>query len=190
VMPLIPLPALGGWPRFGFSRDGNKLYCFRPSPSVENESRLVVHDLRSGEETMVIDKPGIYACAASPDGKQLLLSLIIGGKSQVLLVMSATGGEARELVRIDGENEIPFWGTASWTQDSRYVVFFKGDKGKEGQWQLWRVAVDGGEPQPLGLNVTGHLVGCLQLNPDGCRIAIDDVSVNLELWVMENFLPK
>jgi hypothetical protein len=33
------------------------------------------------------------------------------------------------------------------------------------------------------------LVG-LRLHPDGRRAAIVDVKVNLEVWVMENFLPK
>jgi Tol biopolymer transport system component len=104
--------------------------------------------------------------------------------------MPASGGEARELVKVDGEKEIPFWGNATWTPDSHYVVFFKGVKGKEGQWQLWRVAAEGGEPQPLGLKITSQLVGPLQLHPDGRHVIIGDVGVNLEVWVMENFLPK
>jgi len=190
VTSLITLPVLEGWLRFGFSRDGSKIYYFRPSPSSEKSSRLVSHDLKSNMETVILEKPGIYACASSPDGKQLLISLNEGGKSQVLNVMSVEGGETRELVRVDGDKEVPFWGTASWTPDGRYIVFFKGVKGKEGQWQLWRVAAEGGEPQTMGLNVTGQLVGSLQLNPDGRRIVIDDVGVNLEVWVMENFLPK
>jgi Tol biopolymer transport system component len=150
----------------------------------------MVHDLKSYAEKVVIDKPGIYACASSPNGKQLLISLNEGGKSQVLQLFSAEGGETRDLIRIDGDKEMPFWGTATWTPDGRYVVFFKGVKGNEGQWQLWRVAVEGGEPQPLGLKITGQLAGSLQLHPDGRHVVIDDVGVNLEVWVMENFLPK
>ena len=108
----------------------------------------------------------------------------------VMLIMPTAGGEARELVKVDGEKEVPFWGSASWTPDGRYVVFLKGVKGKDRQWQLWRVAAEGGKPQPLGLNVTGQLVGPLKLHPDGRHVAIGDVKVNLEMWVMENFLPK
>jgi len=33
------------------------------------------------------------------------------------------------------------------------------------------------------------LTGGLRLHPDGRRVAIDDIKVNLEVWVMENFLP-
>jgi hypothetical protein len=32
--------------------------------------------------------------------------------------------------------------------------------------------------------------GELRLHPDGRRVAIGDVKVDLEVWVMENFLPK
>ena len=67
----------------------------------------------------------------SPDGSNSDF-IDEGGKSQVLLIMPASGGEARELVKVDGEKEVPFWGTASWTPDGRYIVFLKGVK-REGK---------------------------------------------------------
>jgi len=85
---------------------------------------------------------------------------------------------------------------ASWSPDSRYVVFLQAIKEKENvpyedtKWQLWRVAVDGGEPEQLGLNITGRLIGSLKISPDGRHVVIDDARVNLEVWVMEHFLPK
>jgi Tol biopolymer transport system component len=191
VIPLMPLPALGGWPRFGFSRDGNIIYYHRPDPSNSSGSQLVAYDLRSGQETAVTEDPGIYMSQVSPDGKQLLIAKAVEeGKSQVLLIRPSSGGEAREFIKVDGEKDVPFWGSASWTPDGRYVVFFKGVKGKDGQWQLWRVAVEGGEAETLVLNFTGQLLGSLKINPDGRHVVIDDVGVNLEVWVMENFLPK
>ena len=194
VTSLMPLPAGVGFPRFGFSPDGNTIFYVRPStPPEVNGGRLVAHDLRSGQETVVIEKRGLYAGVVSPDGRRLVIA-VGDGKSQVLLVMPAAGGEARELVRVD-EKEVPFWGSPSWTPDGRYVAFLKGVKGeaqipyKARQWQLWRVAAEGGEPQSLGLNFTGQLTGALRLHPDGRRVAIDDIKPNLEVWVMENFLP-
>lgn len=187
VTSLMPLPVLNSVPRFEFSPDGNTIFTVRPSG-------LVAYDLRSGQEKVVIKKEGLYAGLVSPDGQRLLLA-VIEGKSQVLLIMPTAGGEARELVRVDGEKEAPFWGSASWMPDGHYVAFLKGIKGeaqipfKDQLWQLWRVATEGGEPQRLDLNVAGHLTGELRLHPDGHRVAIDDVKVNLELWVMENFLP-
>jgi len=189
VTSLMPLRVGTGFPRFEFSPDGNTVY-------YPKGGGLVAYDLRSGQEKVVTEKPGpgrIQVGVASPDGRRLLIA-VVDGKSLVLLVMPAAGGEARQLVRID-EEEVPFWGTPSWTPDGRYVAFLKGVKGeaqisyKERHWQLWRVAAEGGEPQSLGLTFTGQLTGALRLHPDGRRVAIDDIKVNLEVWVMENFLP-
>jgi Tol biopolymer transport system component len=106
----------------------------------------------------------------------------------VLLVMPAAGGEVRELARVDGEKETPFWGSPSWTADGRYVAFLKRANGKAEPWQLWRVPFEGGEPQRIGL-IAAHQLQAVRLHPDGRRVAINDVKVDLEVWVMENFLP-
>jgi Tol biopolymer transport system component len=183
---LMPLPA--GFTRFEFSPDGNTIFYLKAAaPADVNGSRIVARDLRSGQETVVIEKRGLYAGVVSPDGQRLLIATW-DGKSQVLLVMPAAGGEAREVVRIDGEKEVPFLGSPSWTPDGRSVAFLKAVKGKDGQWQLWRVAAEGGEPQRIGLIAARQLQG-VRLHPDGRRVAITDVKVDLEVWVMENFLP-
>jgi Tol biopolymer transport system component len=188
VTSLMPLPAFPGVPRFEISPDGNMIFYVSPSG-------LLAHNLRSGQEKVVIDKKGLYAGLVSPDGQKILIAVNEEG-SQVLLIMPVTGGEAKELVRVDGEKETPFWGSPAWTPDGRYVAFLKGIKGetqipyKDQQWQLWSVATDGGEPQKLGLNFAGQLTGELRLHPDGRKVAIDGIKVNLEVWVMENFLPK
>ena len=183
----MPLAALRGVPRFEISPDGNTIFYVRPSG-------LVARDVRSGQEKVVIEKKGLYMGLVSPDGQRLLIGVNEKG-SQILLLMPAAGGEARELVRVDGEKEVPFWGSAAWTPDGHYVAFLKGIKTeaeipyRARQWQLYRVAAEGGEPQRLGLNFTGQLTGELRLHPDGRRVAIDRVNVDLEVWVMENFLP-
>ena len=184
VTSLMPLTARNGVPRFELSPDGNTIFYVR-SPG------LMAYDLRSGQETVVSENKGLYAGLVSPDGKRLLIATATEGyKSQVLFIMPVAGGEARELVRIEVEKEVPFWGSAAWSPDGRYIVFFKGVKGKEREWQLWRIPAEGGEAEFLGLNITGQLTGELRLHPDGHRVAIDAVMVNLEVWVMENFLPK
>jgi len=188
VTSLMPLPVRNNVQRFELSPDGNTIFYVR-------SSGLVAHDLKSGKETIVSEKKGLYAGLVSPDGQRLLIA-VSEGESQVLLVMPATGGEARELVRVNGEKEVPFWGSPAWTPDGRYVAFLKSVKGeaqipyKDRQWQLWRVAIEGGEPQYLGLDFTGQLTGELRLHPDGHHVAIDYIKLNMEVWVLENFLPK
>jgi len=184
VTSLMPLPAGVGFPRYGFSPDGKTVFYTYP-----DRERLVAYDLRSGQETTVIEKPGLIWGAISPDGQRLGIN-VNSDKSWSLLVMPASGGEARELVRVDKEKEVPFLGSPWWTPDGRYIAFLKGVKKgmTPNQWQLWRVAVEGGEPQRLGLTV-GQQMGGLRPHPDGRRLATTDFKVNLEVWVMENFLP-
>jgi Tol biopolymer transport system component len=189
ITTLMPLPAGAGFPRFNFSPDGNTVYYFKPSAHPDsNADRLVARDLKSGQEVDVIERPGSNRAVASPDGRRLLICVNEKG-TQILLIMPSAGGEARELLRIDGEKDVPFWGAPWWTPDGRYISFLKGAKGKTpNQWDLWRVAAEGGEPQQLGLTV-GPQMGGLRPHPDGRRLATTDFKVNLEVWVMENFLP-
>jgi Tol biopolymer transport system component len=184
---LMPLPAGVGFPKFDFSPDGKTVF-------LRASGRIVAHDLTTGQETVVIEKRGLYTGAVSPDGRQLLIGVNEKG-TQILSIMPAAGGEARELMRVDGEKEVPFWGGPWWTPDGRYIGFLKGVKGEAQtpyqarRWQLWRVAAEGGEPQRLGLTV-GRQIGGLRPHPDGRRLATTDFEMNLEIWVMENFLPQ
>ena len=189
VTSLMPVMAAPSFPRFELSPDGNRIFYVKSpaNPDVKGES-LVARDLRSGQEREIIEKRGLLSAAVSPDGQRLLIQ-VGGDNSEVLLIMPAAGGEARELVRVEVEKEVPFWGSPSWTPDGRYVSFMKGVKGKDMLWQLWRVAAEGGEPQKLGLTVVGRLLAGPRLHPDGRRLAISSFKPNLEVWVMENFLP-
>jgi len=180
VTTLAPVPTGSGFPRFDFSPDGKTLFYIK--------NRVVARDLKSGQEAVIVEKPGLNRAVVSPDGRQLLIGVNEKG-TQILFIMPVAGGEARELMRVDNEKEVPFWGSPWWTPDGRYIAFLKGIKGKTPeQWNLWRVAVEGGEPQRLGLTV-GRQMGGLKPHPDGRRLATTDFKVNLEVWVMENFLP-
>jgi Tol biopolymer transport system component len=146
----------------------------------------LARDLQSARETEVIQKPGLYWVSVSPDGQRL----VIGAQedqSLVLRVMPTTGGEARELVRIDAkEANYRVW--PSCTPDGRYVLFVKGLYGRATRnVQVWRVAAEGGDPQRLGLTVDD--LWWLRLHPDGRRVAIGTWKGNNEIWVLENFLP-
>jgi Tol biopolymer transport system component len=192
VTSLTPLPAVIGFPRFDFSPDGNTVFYIKPTalPAVD---RVVARDLKSGQEVDIIEKRGLYMGVVSPDGRRLLIGVNEKG-TQILLIMPAAGGETRELLRVGGEKEVPFWGSLWWTPDGRYISFLKGVQGEaqipyeDRKWQLWRVAAEGGEPQRLGLTI-GRQMGGLKPHPDGRRLATTDLKVNLEIWVMENFLP-
>lgn len=176
--------------RFDPHPDGNTIFYVKTSafPNLSG-TRILARNLRSGDETEIVRMSGLRAVVVSPDGRRLL-AMGSDGESQVLLVVPVAGGEVRELLRVSGK-EGPNWGgVLSWTPDGRHVTYMKGlISGKNFRWQLWRVAAQGGEPQQLGLITGGGLLG-LRLHPDGRRVAIAEMKTNLEVWVMENFLPK
>jgi Tol biopolymer transport system component len=184
----MPLPFNGALPRFDLSPDGRTLFYVKiPLPPNVNQTRIVARDLQSGRETDVIEKVGLSWVTVSPDGHRLVVG-VQEDRSLVLRVLPATGGEAREVVRIDGdEANLRVW--TSWTSDGRHLIFAKGQKGRATRnVQVWRVAADGGEPQRLGLTVDE--LWWLRVHPDGLRLAIGTWKTNSEAWVMENFLPK
>jgi len=188
VTPLMPIPAaISGFPRFDVSPDGRTIFYFVPDPLDVIRFRLVARDLKSGNETVISERKGIFSVGVAPDGRQLVVSTQ-EEKFQVVFVMPATGGEARELVRIDAA-EANYRVPPSWTPDGRYVVFPRGQNGSgTRRVQIWRIAAEGGVPQRLGLTVDE--LWWLRVHPDGRRVAIGAWKNNIEIWALENFLPK
>ncbi|MFH2074575.1 MAG: hypothetical protein ABIJ57_04390 [Pseudomonadota bacterium] len=185
---LMPLPRTSGsFPRFDLSPDGRTIFYLNTlGPPNVNRLQILARDVQSARETEVIQMSGLNSVSVSPDGQRL----VIGAQedqAMVLRVMPATGGEARELVRI-GAKDINYRVWPSWTRDSRYVLFAKGPYGRANRnVQVWRVAAEGGEPQRLGLTVQD--LWSLRLHPDGRRVAISTWTGSVEIWVLENFLP-
>jgi Tol biopolymer transport system component len=106
--------------------------------------------------------------------------------------MPAVGGESRELYKFEYDQN---WiGPVAWTADGKHILFAKGgasEKADEGGiTELWRVSVESGEAQNLGL--IAARIWELSAHPDGRKIAFDSFGSSMqmeELWVMENFLP-
>ncbi len=72
--------------------------------------------------------------------------------------------------------------------DGRHLLF---SKGRRQNMELWRIPVDGGEPEKLGLAMVGLGLSGLSVHPDGKRIAFSaggGAGPTVELWVIENFL--
>jgi Tol biopolymer transport system component len=104
------------------------------------------------------------------------------------MVVPAEGGTPRAVLRLgDGEGRLS---GIEWTTDGRHLLFIKGSGGFHVPGltpELWRVAVDGGQPQKVGLAAQNR--GTLAIHPDGRQIAFTAEEKRGEVWVMENFLP-
>lgn len=118
--------------------------------------RIVLRNLASGREQLLYEDPDLASeiLALSPDGDVLLFgiaepepgyagpkaSLVGGGR---LMTMPAAGGEARELIRLQGPGRVR---TAFFSSDGDHVLFLRN---KDDGTEMVRVPREGAEAQVL-----------------------------------------
>jgi Tol biopolymer transport system component len=106
--------------------------------------------------------------------------------------MPTSGGEVKEIWNF-GEIERGTPGIhQAWSPDGRYIIFSAPDLSNMRKWELWRIPVDGGKPEKIGLQRNWGIFS-LTISPDGRQIAFagrGGASTDSELWVLENFLPE
>ncbi len=124
--------------------------------------------------------------AVSPDGRQLAFAKLM---PMTINLLPTTGGEPRQLLKVQRPDRIYRTAGIAWTPDGRSVLFAKKRGGPKGpNPELWQVPVDGGAAQNLGLAMDG--LRHLSLHPDGRRIAFTAGQQTSEVWMIENFLPS
>ena len=166
--------------------DGKKIVYVKSTKTKVGEGEtksMRILDIQSGEEKEIYrkEKSGQPKhVALSPDGKWIAFEGY--APPWTLNIIKATGGEPRELLRMkSGENPTSF----VWAPDSREIFFTKWIKDEKIN-QLWRVNLEGGEPQRIELSMQGMRELCV--HPDGKRVAFSASYRETEFWVMENLL--
>jgi Tol biopolymer transport system component len=152
-------------------------------------SQILALDLETGEEQELCKFPSLdrVTMALSPDGRWL--SLIHEGS---LKIMPASGGDARELWSFGETKRGTPRADHTWSPDGRYILFSTPEPSDLRGWELWRIAVEGGKPEKMGLQKSWGIIH-LTVRPDGRQLAFANrggASTDSEIWVMENFLPK
>ncbi len=176
----------------GYGADGK--YFFARGNTKEGFSQIVVRDLESGEERELYRFPTLergIGIALSPDGRWLSFENAGWGGVRSLRIMPASGGDAKEVWSFGETKRGTPGGNLTWTPDGRYIVFSAPQPSDLRVWDLWRIPVEGGKPEKMGLQKTWG-IGSLTIRPDGRRIAFANrggASTDSELWVLENFLP-
>ncbi len=167
------------------SPDGESVFYIRRSrgPAAKPQ-RVMAFELSTGQENEIYraTPPSFFIgeLAVSPDGRQLALTT----NDAAVVIIPAAGGQPRELLR--GPKRSLTRNLLAWTPDGEAILF--GKVGPQQETEVWRIPVEGGEPQPLGLAMVG--LRDLRVHPDGQRIAFTAGQGKAELWALENFLPK
>ena len=172
-----------------WSSNGKMIFYVR---ELANKAfRILVRDFETNEEKelyQAAEQMRISHLTISPDGKQLAFSL--SGKTLLtrLMIMPTAGGSPSELLQLKDPEAIPcgFHGAVEWIANGHQIVFVK--RQKQGDMELWRIPVEGGEPQDLG--ITEGIIHGLRVHPDGKRVAFAGGKFGNDVWVMENFLPE
>jgi Tol biopolymer transport system component len=179
------------WPVW--SSDGKVIFTGR----IPQPRSIVTRDLMNGSEKELyraFPPAKVLHLAISPNG-QLVAFLWWDREARkaTLKVVPASGGEARELLKLPSSA----WGDYSepaielaWTPNSRQIIYAVSAVGKKPILELWRVSSDGSEQQNLGLRLEGLFPFGLSIHPDGQRIAFTaGIFPDDEVWVLEHFLP-
>ena len=168
-----------------WSLDGKTIFLGRLASNLPYLTQIILREIESGTEKELYRGSGFLLLSRSPDGKWL--AIMNKGTGGFLRIMPAAGGEPRELYSFKEEDILI---GIRWTPDGKYILFEQ-KQAKEEKYRWWRIPMEGGEPQKLGLE--SDSVFYTSFHPDGRHIVFssrDTKSENSGIWVMENFLPE
>jgi len=171
--------------------DGKSFYYVSRSQATKND-RIFVRELATGQEKEIFrtDAPAtlVNSLALSADGRELAFFFMYpdGLATTVIKIIKNTGEPVRDISL--EKKEFPAGaGVITWTPDGRHLVFATAVNAEKPKTELWRVPVEGGQLQRVGISMEG-LVG-LRMHPDGQRIAFSAGEFKSEVWALEHFLP-
>ncbi len=173
---------------------------WRPDGSVvyvnSGSQKLLSRAPRSGGEQVLVDlkSEGLKITAnimgrgfkLSLDGQTLAYTVNAretGAATSSLWVRPLNGGVSRQLAHATAPETLMF---QDWTPDGSEVLFTRWNFESPKAVSLWRVSIDEGEPQPVGLAREG--LRDISVSPDGSRITFTAGWPRAEIWGLENLL--
>jgi len=183
---------------FFWSPDGSRMYYHGQFGSIYER------DLTSGNERILVPAPPpivgttyqepdgkMGSISVSPDGRWIAsLRSEASGKSAVVVLIPVSGGEPRDLLRVNRPEWVNNNTSMPWTPDGRGILV---SKITESTSELLLVPIDGAAPQKLEFDANGwrgSVGGRIKLHPDGHQLVfVSGNKLSMEVWVLENFLP-
>ncbi len=166
------------------SPNGKEIFLTRIS---NNLTQIMSRDLVSGIEKEIYREAHRTSIdfSCSPDGKWLAIMQVV--EERVLKIIPVAGGEPKELYKFKKNDNPAFF---KWTPDGKHIIFNNLDsEGKK--FSLWRISVEGGEVQKVGLESNNRINA--SIHPDGKHIVFSSpvsTGENSGNWVMENFFAE
>jgi Tol biopolymer transport system component len=195
---LFSLPTGFAPRRMEFDGDGPAVYA----PGREADGSIVVmrFDIASGDRTPLLNRPPrsdaappILGMGLSPDGKALAVwesSDPVG--TQTLHLLPTSGGEGAVLLEVTFSDEViqprcEGYRFPLWTPDGNHVLTVlrnlpADEPIPENPCRLFKVPLDGGEPQFVG-NLP-RFNAPWALSPDGRRLALASGDNRGEIWML------
>ncbi|NQU81748.1 MAG: PD40 domain-containing protein, partial [Bacteroidetes bacterium] len=150
------------------------------------KDRLVKHDLKTGEEKILLKYPNFTrgVLDLSPDGKNLLFGLRYPGdeKSRLVTIPAEGGIETEVCIAQEAKD---FY-TAFWSPDGKYIYFV--ELLESIKTNLWRVPVAGGKPEKTWSSE--NRVEIFDIHPDGNQVAFSIRERATEVRVIENLVQE
>jgi Tol biopolymer transport system component len=180
------------------SANGTSLYTLirgveRQGDVPATDGMIARRVLETGREDVLYRDPELlgWPFGISPDGRLLLFAVrgpVVSDRrwdveeGSRLMLMDVSSAEVRELVHVQQAGGIE---AVAWSQDGQYVTYpqstdFRQDA-QVNRTVLWRVAVDGGEPERVAETFRFYGV----LSPDGRQIAYMTGGIHSNHMVME-----
>lgn len=164
-----------------YSRDGKDIYYV----SKDNQTILKRNLESEQEETIFSSKDLIASFGISPDESQIILALWLNERN-VLYTIPSSGGELKKLSEFK-ENQSPY--VISWTPDNEFVLIGVITSKDPASYEIMRIPVNGGEPEPLFLSeelFTEGVISDISVHPDGKQVLFTVESNSSVIWALEN----
>lgn len=168
--------------------DGNRIFYKRFFAGGKGAA-IIERDLASGTERELFRGKArvLLGLSVAPDGQHLAFHTSDPATQEsIALVVPVSGGEPRELLRVQPPHALFGNSSTAWTRDSRSIIFQKtlSVTGMDREYLL--VPLARGQPRKVDIGMRN---GNLLIHPDGSHVAINAGANRFEVWVMENFLP-
>lgn len=189
---LLSVPPLGGGERhvcdlrrnsssISFSPDG-RFIAVHDGEDNNKRAGIFLVNIDNGEKRRITEPPDLTADdrpTFSPDGGQIAFMRSYGQQVQELFIVSAEGGDARQITF-----DKAWIGGAAWSADGEKIIFASLRK-YNSQTNIWQIEVSKNNAQPQLISTGGKRLANPAVSPDKRTIAFVEETYNTNIWRLE-----